>query len=601
MAYLSRNNDNPSPPWSVPVTFGMSLGQIDAAGLIQSNFGTPGNLELIARVGNKLSHFWYSFTTKQWTGLTVTFSEPTCNPVTQGEWRVAHSLGPLPNKNGVIGIHAALLHTNKVLFFGFQEGNDGVCTASVLDLANGVQTQVNPNKNKFCSGHAFLSDGRLVVASGHASLANAKSLHTFTPNATAGTWQDIGNMKGGSSNGGRWYPNCTKLPNGNVIILGGTDGEGRVIDAGTCKVDAGKKVNASYEIFDGTNLKPPVSVSIFNDYINNAGPYGLYPFVFVLPNGKLFVHARNLTYILNPTTGTFDSSIGLPTKAKTARHYPSAGTCLLLPLLPTNNYKARVMIIGGGTSCIKNANGTFTRIDDQGNPVTSNVQNSPATKTCEIIDLSVAQPAWQLTPPMSQPRVMPDSVLLPDGKVLVVGGSRTGGADNAINPVLEVELYDPGANTWTVLCKMHVPRLYHSSAFLLPTGEVMTAGKDDKFNPSPFNYPEYRLEIFKPPYLFKGARPTMTNAPTAIAYNSTFNIQTPDGASIASAVLMAPAAVTHSFNMQQRYVGLTFSTTSGGLSLQAPPNANIAPPGYYMLFIVNSNGVPSVAKFVRLD
>jgi hypothetical protein len=149
---------------------------------------------------------------------------------------------------------------------------------------------------------------------------------------------------------------------------------------------------------------------------------------------------------------------------------------------------------------------------------------------------------------------------------------------------------------------MRVPRLYHSTALLLPDGTVMTAGLDEAFNVEPYKYPEYRLEVFRPPYLFRGPRPVVDSAPQMITYGDAFEISTSTPQSIDAVALLRTGSVTHSFNMDQRYVELIITARlSGALIVQAPPNANIAPPGYYLLFIRDEHGVPSEARFVRID
>ncbi|MEY2498630.1 MAG: hypothetical protein QOD12_2186, partial [Verrucomicrobiota bacterium] len=303
-----------------------------------------------------------------------------------------------------------------------------------------------------------------------------------------------------------------------------------------------------------------------------------YPFLFVLPLGKLLVHSGTETGFVNLSTFARE-----PTRyvAARPRTYNLQGTSVLLPLTPGSNppYRARIMAIGGGS-----AGGLTT----------------PATETCEILDLGATSPAWRPAAPMARPRVMPDSVLLPDGKVLVVNGSSTGAADAGPSPVYEAELYDPTTNTWRIVCNMTTPRLYHATALLLPDGRVLTAGTDPIWNPVPFDQTNLTLEIFSPPYLFQGARPRITAGPLGIAYQSEFRIGTPDAAFINKATVIRCSSVTHSFNSDQRYVELAIVRRSANeLTLQAPPDSYVAPPGYYMLFVLR-DGVPSVGRFIRL-
>jgi hypothetical protein len=227
-------------------------------------------------------------------------------------------------------------------------------------------------------------------------------------------------------------------------------------------------------------------------------------------------------------------------------------------------------------------------------------QDTPATDTAEILEPEAPIPAWRATAPLSYPRAMPQSVLLPDGKVLVVGGSAKGSRDG-IEPVLPVEIFDPVSETWTMMSPMNVPRLYHTTAVLLPDARVLIGGKDAINNFPPYDYPEHRIKIFSPPYLFKGPKPVINTAPEKVAYNETFTIQFNSENPVVSAALIKTGTSTHSLNMDQRYVGLTIVKQAGDrLILLAPPNANIAPPGYYMLFLINKEGVPSTSKICQI-
>ncbi len=206
-------------------------------------------------------------------------------------------------------------------------------------------------------------------------------------------------------------------------------------------------------------------------------------------------------------------------------------------------------------------------------------------------------PAWRQVASMAFPRAHHNTTLLPDGTVLVTGGSTALDGYDVTKAVYEAELWSPETETWQTLARGTIPRLYHSTALLLPDARVLVAGSG---NDGPGLANQTRGQVFSPPYFFKGPRPTITAAPATAQYGSTFTVATPDAASIAKISLIRPGAVTHSFDEDQRIVSLSFTAGPGSLSVQAPANANLAPPGYYMLFIVNTAGVPSVAKFVHL-
>ncbi len=225
---------------------------------------------------------------------------------------------------------------------------------------------------------------------------------------------------------------------------------------------------------------------------------------------------------------------------------------------------------------------------------------NPATATTEIIDMGASKPAWVYGPSMSQARIEMDAVILPNGKVLAVNGSLND--EDTTTASLNADLYDPASNTFSSAGANAFARLYHSGALLLPDATVLLLGG----NPARGTY-EPHMEIYSPAYLFNSSgelatRPAITSVtPGVLGYGSSFQIQTPDAASITSAVLVRAGSPTHAFDMDQRLVGLNFTAGSGALNATAPPNGSIAPPGYYLLFILNSSGVPSVAQFVQLS
>jgi hypothetical protein len=228
-----------------------------------------------------------------------------------------------------------------------------------------------------------------------------------------------------------------------------------------------------------------------------------------------------------------------------------------------------------------------------GSPLSQNGTGT-TTKTAETIDLSQKVPVWQYTAnSMNIARMNHNLVLLADGTVLAVGGGQGGGRFNA--PVFTPELFDPVTGVWTEMADQAVNRTYHSTAALLPDGRVISAGSDTKMAG------QQSYEIYSPPYLFKGARPTITIAPTSITYGKPFTISTPDAANITRVAMIHATATTHANNMDQRYVDLPFTTGNGLISTKSPASGKIAPPGYYMLVIVNSTGVPSVMPFIQIQ
>jgi hypothetical protein len=199
-------------------------------------------------------------------------------------------------------------------------------------------------------------------------------------------------------------------------------------------------------------------------------------------------------------------------------------------------------------------------------------------------------------------RVQMNATILPNGKVLVSGGSNVN--EDPTTAVLQAQLYDPSTNAFTSASTMQFARTYHSNTLLLPNATVLAVGGNPVRGRATY---EPHIEIYKPPYLFDSTgkpatRPVISPlASSKIKYGAAFAINSPDAASIKSVVLIRAGSVTHSFDMDQRLVGLTFTVTPGVLHATVPSNHNLAPPGYYLLFIVNTQGVPSVAPFVQLE
>jgi hypothetical protein len=342
--------------------------------------------------------------------------------------------------------------------------------------------------------------------------------------------------KADSMTRGRYYPGMIELPDGTAIAISGTPPNG------------GQPVRQleRYSPRSGEWSTLPGSANINTE---------LYPRLLLLPNGKVFdAGPRQDSRLFDPATKEWSfvdhSNFGHRTE----------GAAVLLPGLQ------RVLAAGGSQTL------------------------APSTNTAEVIDFSEPNPRWRYTDSMNRPRMNANLVLTADGKVLAVGGGL-GGIFGP--PMLESELYRPAAEKWTLMDAQQAPRDYHSTAILLPDGRILSAGQDV----SPRST---TIEYFSPPYLFRGPRPKISSVPRAVDYGERFTIETPDASEVSRVALVKPGTATHSVNFDQRYVDLKFSKDSGTIRARIPAAASKAPPGYYMLFILDSEGVPAVAKFVHV-
>jgi chitodextrinase len=457
-----------------------------------------------------------------------------------GQWRT------LPTTMPINPVHLALMHNGKVLIVS-GSGNlpsETNYMGAVWDPATDTLTTQPLGWDMFCNGMIVLPDGRPFIMSGTRQYDPFHGeLRTSTYDPATGKFVDMQPMAHG-----RWYPTATTLADGSVMVFSGLDENGST----NTTVEFYKVASGWSQPFGGPWTPP------------------LYPRMHLLPNGTVFYSGSSAnSAIFNPANRTWTTNVAT-TRYSGTRSY---GTSVLLPLMPASGYKPKVMIFGGG---------------------------DPATATTELIDLSVTSPSWVFGPSMSQPRIEMDATILPNGKVIALGGS-TNDEDTA-TASLNADLYDPNTNTFSSAAANAFPRLYHSNSLLLPDATVLVLGG----NPQRGTY-EQHMEIYSPAYLFNpdgtlAARPSITGVtPGVIGWGSAFQVQTPNAASIASAVLVRAGAVTHAFDMDQRLVGLTFTAGSGVLNVTAPPNGNIAPPGYYLLFILNSAGVPSMASFVQIS
>jgi len=466
----------------------------------------------------------------------------------------------LPYLMSINPIRVDLLRNGKVLIVAGSENDpnkhlQGSSKAGVWDLAAHTITVQQMLWDVFCNGGTFFADGRCMVVGGtveYDPFYGDPRITVFDP--LTNKFNQLHSMAHG-----RWYATAITLGDGRVLAFSGTDETGAT--------------NQTVEIYKvASGWSPPY----------NAGwTPPLYPWLHLLPNGTIFYSGSSPnSRIFNPSSANPTVSGSGWTNVATT-HYNlnrAYGNSVLLPLLPPN-YVPRIMILGGG--------------------------GPTATATTEIIDLSKTPPVWAASGNMpSGARVMGNSVLLPNGKVLALGGSAK--YEDVNSATLGADLFNPATGSWSSAGRATYARLYHSDGLLLPDATVVVAGS----NPQRGIY-EQHIEVYSPAYLFTtdangntiwATRPVIQGTPASIGYGTgTFQLQTPDATNINSVVLVRPGSVTHAWNMEQRVVGLAFTATSGALTVNLPPNSNVAPPGYYMLFVLNHAGVPSVARFVQVS
>jgi hypothetical protein len=358
----------------------------------------------------------------------------------------------------------------------------------------------------------------------------------------------------------RWYPSLVELSDGDVMAVSGLDGVGNISDGHT-------------EIFNPRTERW------------SAGPvryFPTYPALFLTAGGNLFYSAADTGFgpahkartagIWNLKTDAFTPVPGLkdPNEVETA-------ASLLLP--PAQSQK--VMILGGGGVG----------------------QSRLSTRRTAIVDLKQRHPRWQTGPSLPHQTRYPLAVVLPNDTVFVTGGSRFYRGEHDTNN-RDAEIYNPSTNTLQKAATPSVGRDYHSEVLLLPDGRVATFGSNPLFSDQADEVGaqfEQRVEIYSPPYLFKGPRPRITGGPHAVRRGVTVTYTIPDSSAITKLRLIHPGAYTHVTDSSARSVAVPFTRTQSGVRAAIPASAGLLPSGWYMLFADNGRGVPSVARWVKVS
>ena len=365
-------------------------------------------------------------------------------------------------------------------------------------------------------------------------------------------------VAGGHISNNHGLPNITLFSGANVWTSGAPMARGRwyptttVMGNGDVVITAGRDQAGSVvtipEVWSNGSLRQLTGAA-------QSLPY--YPRAFLAPNGTLFAAG-------SPRNTRFLSVAGAGSWKKGPNH-----------LFGAREYGSAVMYDDGK---ILYAGGART------------------TNTAEVINLNRSSPVWSWTGSMAFARRHHNLTVLPTGEVLATGGVAGTAFNDLSTGVHAAELWDPQTGQWTTLASNAITRGYHGSSLLLPDGRVLNAGSGDGAGAPA----ERNAELFSPPYLFRGARPRITSAPSEVGYDDQFRIETPQSESITHVSLIRLGAVTHAFDQNQRFQRLSFTADATGLTVTAPSSSNRAPPGHYMVFILNDADVPSVAEIVRI-
>jgi hypothetical protein len=498
-----------------------------------------------------------------------------------GSWALGQSTTTIP-------IHATYLHNGFILYIagsGFHSGHrDGPYEGRLLDPLTGFETDVPMFDDLFCNGSTILANGNVLIAGGTGAYDDNVNNNcngrwhginvAYEFDVAAGELVPVQNMAAG-----RWYPTLITLADGKVINFEGFDEfgiENRLVElydpsAKTWSIKYVTNRSDSYCIGEtqGGVCEGAGQICFGGTAGHGMIPkIGSYPRMHLLANGIIaYAGMHQVVRLYNPATGAFTNNVAM---MSTYRHY---GTSVLLPLQNIATEKGKVLAAGGSPM-----------------PV-----SSPASNSVDIIDFNASAtntPVIRVVEPLQYARKYLVPVILPDGKVIVFGGSSQGTRNYTIVP----EMFDPVTETWTSLPPSIVPRSYHASALLLSDGRVWlggsTATKGDW---------ELRTEFFSPGYMTEN-RPTISGAPTVQGYGGTISISTPDADDIQSVSLVRLMSTTHHYEANQRFIWLQIvNKTANTITVSSPVNGNIAPPGYYMIHILNSAGVPSEAKIIRID
>ncbi|KAJ1307166.1 hypothetical protein OPQ81_001283 [Rhizoctonia solani] len=484
--------------------------------------------------------------------------------------------------------------TNVVIIDKFEQNhlhdeNDKSVWGAVYSTVSDTARPLHLVTNSFCATGTWISNGTLVniggnprVDSSNATATNGlQGIRLFNPCTDGGNCDIYENPQRLRITSPRWYPSSARLPDGSAIIYGGAYG------GSWTNFEALN--NPTYEFYPPKNIHGYNGLQVPSQFLKDSLPHNMFPHVILLPDNQLFIAANNKSMKFNWETNTENRLPDLPNGQRVV--YPMSAPAVLLPLTWENNYRPEVVIFGG----------------------------SELPDTLKENELEIAA-GWNVEQ-MPESRVMADATILPDGKVLIVNGAKSGtagygnvpdqiGQSNADNPAFTPVLYDPAAPAGSRFSAAgmptsNIPRIYHSVSTLLPDGRVMIAGSNPNADVSTVKYKtEYQVEYLNPPYMTK-VRPSYTGLPRTWNYGQSITLKVIVPASVSTpnmeVALMDLGFSTHGVHMDMRMVKLrcTLSQDRMSLTITGPPNAAVYPPGPGWIYIL-ADGVPSEAQRVLI-
>jgi hypothetical protein len=487
----------------------------------------------------------------------------------------------------VVAIHAAILPSNKIFYLagsGYQiDHKNGPFESGVLDLATGSQQTSQQSVDLFCGGLAGLPNGNVLIAGGtkiyDTDINNCNGLMhgleaAYEVNGASGAATPVSSMAHG-----RWYPTCVTLADGKVLVVNGYDEYGiynlltEIYDPSSGSWSQSYDPNSDLTYTVGASQEtscPGAGSTTYGGPRNGVAPnVGVYPKMHLMPSGLVITCGPTATVrSWNPATGIWN----LVTQTSSYRDY---GTSFLLPLNNTASERGKIMIVGG-----------------------DRIATEPALSTVEILDFnagSSTNPIVRTVASISHARKFLLPIILPNGKCAIFAGFAPDQGGETGNYTNIPEMFDPVTETWSSLPAASVDRGYHGVALLLPDGRIWTAS--DTHSRTLF---ELRTELFSPDY-YSQTRPVISGTPNVGNYGGTIGIPTPDAPNITKVSLVRLMASTHHYDPNARLLWLQIlSSNSNSVTVSAPLNSNLAPPGYYMIHVLNSSGIPSVAKIIKI-